>query len=127
MNSFLLVFLGAGLGGVLRHGMNGMCLRWFGAGFPWGTFAVNVSGSLVMGLLAGWLALRAGEGWSQDVRLFLMTGILGGYTTFSAFSLDAMLLWERGAVAQAGGYVLASVVFSIAALAAGLGLVRAVS
>ena len=127
MNSFLLVFLGAGLGGVLRHGMSVMCVRWFGVGFPWGTFAVNVSGSLVMGLLAGWLALRAGAEWSQDARLFLMVGILGGYTTFSAFSLDAVLLWERGAAFEAGGYVLASVVLSIAALAAGLGLVRAVS
>jgi fluoride exporter len=127
MNSFFLVFLGAGLGGLLRHGANIACLRWFGAGFPWGTLVVNVSGSLVMGLVAGWLALRAGAGWSQDARLFVMTGILGGYTTFSAFSLDAVLLWERGAILQAGGYVLASVVLSIAALAAGLGLVRAVS
>ena len=127
MNSFFLVFLGAGFGGVMRHGMNAMCLRWFGSGYPWGTLAVNVSGSLAMGLLAGWLALRAGAGWPQDLRLFLMTGILGGYTTFSAFSLDAVLLWERGAELQAGGYVLASVVLSIAALAAGLGLVRAVS
>ncbi len=127
MNSFFLVFLGAGVGGLLRHGANVMCLRWFGVNFPWGTLVVNVSGSLVMGFVAGWLALRAGAGWAQDARLFLMTGILGGYTTFSAFSLDAALLWERGAVLQAGGYVLASVVLSIAALAAGLGLVRAVS
>ncbi len=127
MNSLFLVFLGAGLGGVLRHGVSVLCLRWSGASFPWSTLAVNVSGSLAMGLLAGWLALRSGLQWPQDVRLFLMTGVLGGYTTFSAFSLDAALLWERGAAMQAGGYVLASVILSIAALAAGLGLVRAVS
>jgi CrcB protein len=77
-----------------------------------------------MGLLAGWLALKAGEGWTQSVRLFFATGILGGFTTFSAFSLDAVLLWERGASAAAAAYVLASVVLSIAGLLAGLFVVR---
>jgi fluoride exporter len=127
MKPVLLVFVGAGLGGVLRHLSNLACLRWFGAGFPWGTLGVNVAGSLVMGLLAGWLASRAGAAWSQDVRLLLMTGVLGGFTTFSAFSLDAWLLWERGALFHAGAYVLASVVLSIAALGAGLGLSRALT
>lgn len=124
MKAILLVFAGAGLGGVLRHLTNLACLRWFGAGFPWGTLAVNVGGSLVMGLLAAWLASRAGAQWSQDMRLLLMTGVLGGFTTFSAFSLDAWLMWERGAVFHAGAYVLASVVLSIAALGAGLVLGR---
>lgn len=127
MTPVLLVFLGAGLGGVLRHGANLAYLRWFGPAFPWGTLAVNVSGSLVMGLLAAWLASRAEASWSQDARLLLMTGVLGGFTTFSAFSLDAWLLWERGAILHAGAYVLASVVLSIAALGAGLGLGRALS
>ena len=124
MNAVLLVFLGAGLGGVLRHGVNLAAARILGAGFPWGTLAVNVVGSFLMGLIAGWLALRAGEGWSQPVRLFLATGILGGFTTFSAFSLDAALLWERGQGGMAAAYVAGSVVVSLAALAGGLFLVR---
>jgi fluoride exporter len=111
----------------LRHLTNLACLRWFGAGFPWGTLAVNVVGSLVMGFLAGWLAQRAGALWSQDLRLLVMTGVLGGFTTFSAFSLDAWLLWERGAMLHAGVYVLASVILSIAALGAGLGMGRVLS
>ena len=124
MSAALLVFLGAGLGGVLRHGVNLAAARVLGAGLPWGTLAVNVVGSFLMGLIAGWLALRAGEGWSQPVRLFLATGILGGFTTFSAFSLDAALLWERGQGGMAAAYVAGSVVLSLAALAAGLFLVR---
>lgn len=127
MSPIILVFAGAGLGGVLRHLTNLGAARLLGAGFPWGTLAVNIGGSLVMGLLAGWLAFKAGEAWSQDVRLFLMTGVLGGYTTFSAFSLDAVLLFERGQALQAGGYVAASVILSIAALVAGLGLARTLS
>jgi fluoride exporter len=122
-----LVFLGAGLGGLLRHGVNAAALKAFGPGFPVGTLVVNVAGSLVMGVLAGWLAVKAQAAWSADVRLFLMTGILGGFTTFSAFSLDAVLLWERGAVGTAAAYVLASVLLSIGALIAGLSLVRALS
>ena len=80
-----------------------------------------------MGVLAAWLAFRAGEGWSQPLRLFLATGILGGFTTFSAFSLDAVLIWERGEAGLAAAYVAASVVLSIAGLVAGLALVRAVA
>jgi CrcB protein len=127
MKPILLVFLGAGTGGVLRHLTNLACLRWFGVGFPWGTLAVNVAGSLAMGVLAAWVAARAGGLWSHDVRLLLMTGVLGGFTTFSAFSLDAWLLWERGALFHAGAYAMASVVLSIAALGAGLGVGRALS
>jgi CrcB protein len=124
---FLLVFLGAGLGGVLRHSVNLLCGRYCGVDFPWGTFAINISGSLIMGLIAGYLAFKAGEAWTQHARLFLMTGILGGYTTFSAFSLDAVLLWERGQVGTASFYVLGSVGFAIAGLVAGLTIVRALT
>ena len=127
MRAVLLVFLGAGLGGALRHGVNLACARAFGAAFPWGTLAVNVAGCFAMGLLAGWLAFRSGAAATQPLRLFVATGVLGGFTTFSAFSLDAVLLWERGAPGLAAGYVGASVAGSIAALVAGLALVRALA
>ena len=120
--SYLLVFFGGGLGAALRHFINVTCARCLGTGFPWATFIINITGSTVMGLIAGYLAFK-GEA-SQPWRLFLMTGILGGYTTFSAYSLDAALLYERGAIASALFYVLGSVVLSIAGLFAGLALVR---
>ena len=122
MNSYLLVFVGGGLGASLRHLVNVVCARGLGTAFPWGTFIINISGSLVMGLIAGYLAFK-GEA-SQPWRLFVMTGILGGYTTFSAFSLDAALLYERGEIASALFYVLGSVLLSIAGLFAGLALMR---
>lgn len=90
--------------------------------FPYSTFIINITGSLVMGLIAGYLAFK-GEA-SQPWRIFLMTGILGGYTTFSAFSLDAVTLYERGELGLAAFYVIGSVVLSIAGLVAGLALVR---
>ena len=120
--NYVLVFVGGGLGSVLRHIVNVLCARGIGIGFPYGTFVVNITGSLVMGLIAGYLAFK-GEA-SQPWRLFLMTGILGGYTTFSAFSLDAALLYERGELGLAAFYVLGSVLFSILGLFAGLALVR---
>jgi fluoride exporter len=120
--SYVIVFLGGGLGAALRHGVNILVGRTLGTGFPYSTFLINVSGSLIMGLVAAYFAFK-GEA-SQSWRLFLTTGILGGYTTFSAFSLDVALLYERGEFASAAIYVLGSVVLSIAGLFAGLYLVR---
>lgn len=124
MISTALVFLGAGIGGVLRHGVNVASPRWLGMGFPYGTMAINILGSGLMGLVAGWFAFKAEASASQDMRLFLATGILGGFTTFSAFSLDAILLWERGEAIPAAIYVVGSVVASLVALIGGLALVR---
>ena len=122
MIQYLIVFIGAGIGGAMRHGVNLAAAALFGAGFGYGTLAVNIVGSLAMGSLAAYLALQ-GE-MPQPWRLFLATGVLGGFTTFSAFSLDAALLFERGQLTLAVVYVVASVVGSIAALFAGLVLVR---
>ena len=119
---YLIVFLGAGVGGALRHGVNVGAVRLLGYGFPFGTFIVNVLGSLAMGLLAGYFSYRTGI--NQHARLFLTTGVLGGFTTFSAFSLDSALLIERHGYAQAAIYMLASVVLSLVAVFAGLALFR---
>jgi len=127
MKAYLLVFLGAGLGGSLRHAVNVGCGRWCGLDFPWGTLIVNATGSFAMGLIAGWLAFKGGQHWTQSARLFVMTGVLGGYTTFSAFSLDAALLWERGQMANAALYVGASVALALVGLAAGLSIMRALT
>lgn len=127
MQAYLLVFFGAGLGGCLRHTVNLLAARAFGTHFPWGTFLINVSGSLLMGLIAGFLAFRAGEGWTQHVRLFTLTGILGGYTTFSAFSLDTALLFERGDLGLCAAYVGGSVGLALAGVFGGLALMRAIT
>ena len=119
---YLIVFLGAGIGGALRHGVNIGAARLFGYGFPFGTLIVNVLGSFLMGLLAGYFAFRPGLG--QHVRLFLTTGILGGFTTFSAFSLDSALLVERQAYGMAAGYAVGSVAASVSALFFGLAVFR---
>jgi len=119
---YLIVFLGAGIGGALRHGVNIAASRMFGFGFPYGTLIVNVAGSFIMGLLAGFFAYRAGI--PQHVRLFLTTGILGGFTTFSTFSLDAAVLIERHSFGAAAGYVVGSVAAGLAALFFGLAVFR---
>ena len=119
---YLIVFAGAGLGGAMRHGVNLAAARMFGLGFPFGTIIVNVLGSLMMGLLAGYFAYRTGL--PQHVRLFLTTGVLGGFTTFSAFSLDAALLLERHAYWSAAIYMAGSMLLSIVALFAGLSIYR---
>lgn len=125
MKHLLLVVLGGGIGAGLRHFVGLASLRLFGPGFPWGTVTVNVVGSFAMGLLIAWLARTSGS--FQDLRLLLATGVLGGFTTFSAFSLDFAVLWERGALGPAAAYVIGSVVVSLAALFAGLWLVRALT
>ncbi|MGE0564877.1 MAG: fluoride efflux transporter CrcB [Pseudolabrys sp.] len=120
--SYLVVFLGGGIGAALRHGVNLGAARLLGTNFPWGTLTVNVVGSLAMGLIAAYFAFKGDA--SQHWRLLLATGVLGGFTTFSAFSLDVALLYERGALGLAALYVLASVALSIAGLFAGLALMR---
>lgn len=122
---YLIVFLGGGLGAALRHGVNLGAARLLGTGFPFGTLTVNVVGSLAIGLIAAWFAFRGDA--SQHWRLFFTTGLLGGFTTFSAFSLDVALLYERGAIGLAVLYVLLSLVLSVAGLFAGLALVRALT
>ena len=119
---FLIVFLGGGIGAASRHGINLLAARMLGTGFPYGTILINVVGSLAMGLIAEFFALKGGL--PQHWRLFLTTGILGGFTTFSAFSLEAALLYERGELVGAATYVVASVVLAIGALFAGLAIVR---
>jgi CrcB protein len=119
---FLIVFLGGGIGAALRHGVNLLGARLLGTGFNYATLFENISGSLVMGLVVGYFAFK--DGGSQHWRLFLTTGILGGYTTFSAFSLDTILLYERGELGLAAFYVLLSVVLSVGSLLAALTIMR---
>lgn len=121
----LWVALGGGIGAAARYGVNVWSGRLLGTDFPWHTLIVNVAGCFVMGLLTGLLALKLNL--SQEARAFLTTGILGGFTTFSAFSLDVALLVERKAMLAAGAYVAASVLLSIAAVFAGLHLIRALA
>jgi CrcB protein len=123
MNAVVAVFVGAGLGGVLRHGLNAAITAWLGAAFPYGILAINVIGSTAMGLVAAWF-VSSGDA-DPSMRLFLATGILGGFTTFSAFSLDTVALIERGEAGAAALYVAASVGLSILGLCAGLWAMRA--
>jgi fluoride exporter len=127
MINYILVFVGAGVGGMVRHGVNLTCARYCGLEFPWGTLIINIIGSGLMGLLVGWLAFRSGEAWTQHLRLFLATGILGGFTTFSTFSLDAVLLWERGDVLNASLYVAGSLIGGVLGLIVALNVMRALS
>ena len=122
---FLIVFIGGGIGTAIRHGVNIGIGRLLGGGFPFATALINVTGSFIMGLVVAYFTFK-GHG-TQSWRLFLTTGILGGYTTFSTFSLDTALLYERGEVGLAALYVLLSVVLSIAGLFAGLALVRSMA
>ncbi len=122
INASLAVALGGAIGAVLRHGVNVGTARWLGTGFPYGTLCVNIAGSFMIGLL---IALFA-HIWQppQTVRLFLVTGILGGFTTFSTFSLDTVVLLQRQDYMMAGLYMAVSVVLSVLALFGGLALVR---
>lgn len=129
MLNTLLVMAGGAIGAALRYHYGRLAMRVTGPeplwGWPWGTFGVNIIGGLVMGLFAGWLAMRAQGG--ESLRLFFAVGILGGFTTFSSFSLEVMLLIERGALLSAAGYALASVVGAVAGLALGLTVARAMA
>jgi fluoride exporter len=124
MRLVLYVAAGGAIGTAARHLVNVGFGRWLGPGFPWSTLFVNVVGGFLMGALIEALALRF-DG-SLELRTFLATGILGGFTTFSAFSMDAMLLMQRGETATAALYIGASVLLSILALLAGLWLMRVV-
>ena len=122
MKMLLAVAAGGALGAVGRYLLIGQVGQWFGTGFPLGTLAVNVIGSFAMGALIETMVLV----WSasQELRAFLAVGILGAFTTFSTFSMDVALLFERGAFGQTALYILASVALSIAGLFAGLYLMR---
>lgn len=122
MLGFVLVALGGALGSVARYGMAVAAGRWFGTGFPFATLFVNVTGSFAMGVLIELIARHFST--LPEVRLFLAVGVLGGYTTFSSFSLDAIALWEGGQQGVAILYILLSVVVGLAALTAGAALVR---
>lgn len=121
----LWIALGGAIGAVLRHILNIGIAKVAGDDFPWHTMLINISGSFAMGLLVTLMALR----WnvSNEIKAFLTTGILGGYTTFSAFSLDFAVLVERKAYALAGAYATGSVVLSLVAIFAAMALVRALA
>jgi fluoride exporter len=122
LKSAVIVFVGAGVGGIIRHFFNAFVGGVLGTAFPWGIFLINVIGSTVMGLIAEWFALRGNA--PMDIRLFLTTGVLGGFTTFSSFSLDTALLYERGQPGTALLYVLASVAASLVGIFAGIWAIR---
>ena len=122
MNQVLLVALGGAFGSVCRYLVGLGALRLMGPSFPWGTLTVNVAGSFAIGVLAELIVARFGA--SAELRLLLITGFLGGFTTFSAFALDAVALFERGASLAATSYLVVSIVASIAAAIAGIGLMR---
>lgn len=125
LSHFGWVFLGGGIGSALRYGVGRAALAAAGPNFPLGTLAVNVLGCALMGVLAEWLAWRD-TGIDASVKLFLTAGLLGGFTTFSAFALDAVVLWQRGEPVTAAAYVAASVILSVAGLFAGMALMRAI-
>lgn len=125
MNAILLVASGGAIGSVLRYLAGVFMTRLFGAAFPYGTLTVNVVGGLLMGLFIELLARRFAG--SSELQLFVAIGILGGFTTFSSFSLDVVLLWQRGEIGTAAFYVLASVTLSIGAVFLGLWLARTVA
>lgn len=121
---YMILAIGAGgaIGAVLRHFVGMMFLHMMGANFPWGTISVNIIGSFIMGVLVTYFALVWNP--SQELKAFLTVGLLGGFTTFSAFSLDVITLWERGASMAAMGYIMGSIMLSILALSFGMMMVR---
>jgi fluoride exporter len=123
MLNLLLVAFGGAIGASLRHLVNSAAARAGALSFPWHTLVINVVGSFAMGLFIGWLARRSGS--SDALRLLVATGVLGGFTTFSAFSLDFASLWQRGELAGAYAYAAGSVLLSLLAVFGGLWLARA--
>ena len=123
MMSFLTVAVGGAIGASVRHGLGLLMLRFFGPTFPVGTLLANIIGGLLMGLLMGWLVRDTPDG-ANSIRLFAGVGVLGGFTTFSAFSLDAIRMLESKTYGMFLGYVGASVILSIAAVALGLFIMR---
>jgi fluoride exporter len=126
MQSFLLVGAGGALGAMARYGATLLVGRWWSAGFPLATLLINIVGSTLMGILVGLLS-RYTPAWSAEARLFAAVGVLGGFTTFSAFSLDAVTLMERGELLPAALYILFSVALCLAGLYLGLLLTRGVA
>ncbi len=122
MSMVLAIASGGAIGAVLRHFVNIISLHIMGSGFPWGTLTVNVVGSFAMGALIAFFAHMGNP--SPEVKGFLTVGLLGAFTTFSTFSLDVVTLWERGASFAAMGYIMASIMISIAALFAGVAILR---
>jgi fluoride exporter len=123
MQMVLAIAAGGALGALLRHYVNNAVVHVFGMSFPWGIFAINIAGSFMMGLLVGIFA-HYGE-VPQNFKAFLTVGILGAFTTFSTFSLDTIVLLERGALLSAALYVAGSVFFAITSLYGGMLLMRA--
>ena len=123
MRLLILATVGGGIGAGLRYLVQIAMMRWLGAGFPWWTFAINIVGSFAMGVVVTLVVAKFGN--SADMRTFLATGILGGFTTFSAFSLDVANLIETKQTAAAAFYVAGSVGLSILALYAGFALAKA--
>ena len=119
---FLLVFLGGGLGSATRHGVNVLAARLWGVQYPVGTLCVNILGSFAMGLVVEYWAVKSDL--PQQARLFLTTGVIGGFTTFSTFSLEVALLNSKGEIMLAGLYVVGSLILGIGGLYAGMALVR---
>lgn len=124
MGLYLSVALGGALGACARYGVAHFALRFLGPGYPYGTLIVNIAGSFLMGMLIEFMALR----WSPspELRVFLVTGFLGAFTTFSTFSLDVAIQLQRGAYLTAGSYIALSVLLSIAGLFAGLHIMRVI-
>jgi CrcB protein len=122
MFNIFLVALGGGIGAASRHLASGAAMKVMGAGWPYGTFIINILGSVLMGVLAGWLAFRVDGG--AQWRLFLGTGVLGGFTTFSAFSLETALMIERREFVPAALYSVGSVAFCVVGLFVGLWVSR---
>jgi CrcB protein len=125
MSKLVLVFIGGGAGSLARYWIGVQATRAFGTGWPYGTFSVNLIGGFVMGVLAGYLAQR-GDVDQEKWRLLLGVGLMGGFTTFSAFSLETAMMIEKRMYVGAFAYSAASVVLSVSALFAGLMLARRV-